>query len=47
MNNHCFTEEIKLADEEGQELRTLLEGSYGLITCSVITIIIYLYRIEH
>ena len=30
MNNHCLTEEIKLADEEEQELRTLLEDKQGM-----------------
>ena len=30
MNNYCLTEEIKLADEEEQELRTLLEDKQGM-----------------
>ena len=31
MNNECLAEEIKLADEEEQELRTLLDYKEGVI----------------
>ena len=30
MNNECLPEEIKLADEEEQELRTLLDYKEGV-----------------
>ena len=42
MNNHCLTEELKQADEEEKELRTLLEDKQGMTWSQLLILYTYM-----